>query len=169
MTQMTRTEHIRNYLNSHSLNVSPQKVVDYLEQEGIKVTIHHVGMVKRSMRGYSIMNRKPNASGKSGRNTQTICKSQEIRTFLENSENKDASFVVESLKSKNIIVSKKLVYSVKHHMRKQTRSELAAKKRIQKQIEIEQCIVAKNLLRLSNGDVEIAKKSVEIVARILGS
>ena len=54
-------------------------------------------------------------------------------------------------------------------MRKQTRSELAAKKRIQKQIEIEQCIVAKNLLRLSNGDVEIAKKSVEIVARILGS
>lgn len=169
---MTRTQHIKNYLNVHSLNVSPQKVVDYLEQQGIKVTIHHVGMVKRSMRGYSIMNRKPNASGKSGRKSQAVCKSEEIRNFLENSENKDASFVIESLKSKNIIVSKQLVYSVKHHMRKQTRSEsakTAAKKRVQRQLEIEQCIVAKNLLRLSNGDVELAKKSVEIVSKILGS
>ncbi len=67
---MTKTDHIRDYFSCHSLDTSPKVVADFLSQKGIQVTIHHVGMVKKSIRGYSKMKRKANSSGKSGRKSK---------------------------------------------------------------------------------------------------
>jgi hypothetical protein len=63
----TRSEHIRDYLkkircNPHRRAYSnakdgPTQVVKALDKKGIKVTIHHVGMIKLQMRKKSIQNR----------------------------------------------------------------------------------------------------------------
>lgn len=74
----TKTDHIRNYFLNHSLETSPQVASDFLRKKGINVTIHHVGMVKLSIRGYRVLKRKANASGKSGRKP----KQNEIQILL---------------------------------------------------------------------------------------
>lgn len=65
---MTRTDKIRKYLLSLKPSErSPTAVAKALEKKGIKVTVHHVGMVKLALRGKRVLKRVGNRSGRSGR------------------------------------------------------------------------------------------------------
>lgn len=67
---MNRSEKIRLYLKSINCNLnvksnperkdSPSQVVKALRKKGVRVTVHHVGMVKLSLRKKSIVKRKKN-------------------------------------------------------------------------------------------------------------
>lgn len=66
--EKSRSQHIREYLLSVSPSQrGPTAVVQALKEKGISVTVHHVGMVKLGLRGKSVMKRKANSSGRSGR------------------------------------------------------------------------------------------------------
>jgi hypothetical protein len=66
--EKSRSQHIREYLLSVKPSQrGPTAVVQALKEKGISVTVNHVGMVKLALRGKSVMKRKANGSGRSGR------------------------------------------------------------------------------------------------------
>jgi hypothetical protein len=68
MRKKSKTDVIREHLlSSKSFEQSPNAVVQDLKKKGVDVTVHHVGMVKLSIRGKRVLKRIGNRSGRSGR------------------------------------------------------------------------------------------------------
>jgi aspartate oxidase len=187
---MTKTDFIRKYLAENPSNQSPTDVVRALEKKGIKVTVHHVGMVKLQLRGKRVMKRVANRSGRSGRIVRSnsnlsnakekimaeksASRSELIREHLKSvgPSERGPRAVVEALKAKGITVSMGLVSQVKASSKKKSRKKaasIAAKSRHNKNAALESWVIAKNLLDSVGGDLSAARKNLEIVAKLLHS
>lgn len=95
---------------------------------------------------------------------------------------KNAAYIIDTLKQKGVNVSKQLVYQVKAAMKKKRRraaASVAANARFsggrkvgssrKSSANSQGWLIAKNLLNSFGGDLTAAKNSLEIVARILNS
>jgi hypothetical protein len=93
---------------------------------------------------------------------------------------KEAAYIMDTLKQNGVSVSKQLVYQVKAALKKKRRRAAAsvaanarfngskAKKKKKKE-DAQGLIIAKNLLDSFSGDLSAAKQSLEIVSKILNS
>lgn len=185
---MKRSDHIREYLISNPSNQSPSGVVKALAEKGIKVSVHHVGMVKLGLRGKRVMKRVANRSSRVVRSnsnfshakekimaeTKSVSRSALIREHLKSvsPSERGPRAVVEALKAKGITVSMGLVSQVKASSKKKSRKKaasVAAKSRHSKNAELGSWVIAKNLLDSVGGDLAAARKNLEIVAKLLHS
>jgi len=80
---------------------------------------------------------------------------------------KSPAAVMEALKAKGVSVTKQLVYQVKTSMKKNRRSYAA--KAAKKNHDVSSWVFAKNLLNSVGGDLNVAKKNLDIVFKIINS
>lgn len=88
---------------------------------------------------------------------------------------KSTQYIVDTLSSKGVIVTKQLVYQVKASSKKKSRrnaAKIAANARHSNNGKtnggnMESWIIAKNLLSSVGGDLSVAKKNLEIVAKLI--
>ena len=106
-----------------------------------------------------------------------ISRSQLIRDYLKSVSPKQRApmAVVAALKELGTNVSVSLVSYVKHNMKLKKRSKTVNKKidkagnkkKIEVDFDVKSCLIAKNLLASVGGDLQAAKKNLEIVSRLL--
>ena len=100
-------------------------------------------------------------------------RSQLVRDYLNSVSPKERGpqAVVAALKERGITVSASLVSQVKMTMKTKKRKSVKAKTNNKKKIEVDfdvkSCLIAKNLLASVGGDLQAAKKNLEIVSKLL--
>lgn len=89
---------------------------------------------------------------------------------------KEAAYIMDTLKQKGVTVSKQLVYQVKAAMKKKRRRAAASvaatarfSNRRKTNADSKGWVIAKNLLDSFGGDLAAAKNSLEIVSKIINS
>ena len=92
------------------------------------------------------------------------------------SKQKSTQYIVDTLAAKGVTVSKQLIYQVKASYKKKSRrnaAKIAANARhsnngkVRSKGHMESWIMAKNLLSSVGGDLNAAKKNLEIVAKLI--
>jgi hypothetical protein len=102
---------------------------------------------------------------------------RECLTSAKKPSEKEAAYIMDTLKQNGVSVSKQLVYQVKAALKKKRRraaASVAANARFngskaKKKEDAQGWIIAKNLLDSFGGDLSAAKQSLEIVSKILNS
>lgn len=101
-------------------------------------------------------------------------RSQLVRDYLNSVSPKERGpqAVVAALKERGITVSASLVSQVKMTMktkkkRKSVKAKTNNKKKIEVDFDVKSCLIAKNLLASVGGDLQAAKKNLEIVSKLL--
>jgi hypothetical protein len=100
-------------------------------------------------------------------------RSQIVRDYVNSVTPKQRAplAVVAALKERGITVSASLVSYVKHNMKKKRKSGVSSKsvgkKKIEVDFDVKSCLIAKNLLASVGGDLQAAKKNLEVVSKLL--
>lgn len=103
---------------------------------------------------------------------EKINKSKMVREYLAANKSADTNSVVEHFKNEGLDINKNFVYQVRTHMNKKrssSRKISASKtsKTLKKQNSMDSLIAAKRLLQSVGGDLNQAKKSLEILSKLI--
>lgn len=101
-------------------------------------------------------------------------RSQLVRDYVNSVPPKQRAplAVVAALKERGITISASLVSYVKHNLKKKRKAGVSSKtvskkKNIEIDFDVKSCLIAKNLLASVDGDLQAAKKNLEIVSKLL--
>jgi len=104
---------------------------------------------------------------------EKINKSKMVREYLAANKSADTNSVVEHFKNEGLDINKNFVYQVRTHMKNKKRSssrKISASKTsktLKKQNSMDSLIAAKRLLQSVGGDLNQAKKSLEILSKLI--